>query len=130
MSNREEPLKEPWFAVRCLFSHPTRKQSSEAQLFEERITLWRADSWDQAFTAAEAEAADYAVSANCIFVRALDGFNLFDRTVGEGTEIWSVMRGSNMDADIYILTFCKTATDRIGNHRIRNEEEEADEQSS
>ena len=128
MSNREEPIKEPWFAVRCLFSHPTRKHFSEEQLFEERITLWRADSWDEAFTAAEAEAANYANSANCIFVRALDGFHLFDSTVGEASEVWSVMRGSNMDADTYILTFCKTARDRIGNHRSRTEDEETDEQ--
>ena len=108
---------EPWFAVKCLFSHPSRKSDGEPVLYEERITLWRAASWDEAFRLAEAEAQQYASGEDCMFHFATDAFHLFDEAIAHGTEVWSTMRGSGMDPETYKHTFCATPRDRIGDHR-------------
>jgi hypothetical protein len=79
--------------------------------------FWHASSWNEAFRLAEAEAQEYANSDDCIFHFATDAFHLFDETVGHGTEVWSTMRGSGMDAKTYKTTFCATPLDRIGDHR-------------
>jgi hypothetical protein len=117
MTNDEQfSSDEPWIAVRCLFSHPNRKSDSEKNLYEERITLWRASSFREAYTLAEAEALTYAESDECIFVRATDAFHLFDGVVSNGSEIWSIMRGSGMGAEQYANTFCSTPSDRAAYH--------------
>jgi hypothetical protein len=45
-----------WYAVRSLFRIAGEPESA----YEERITLWRADSPEEAFDRAEAEAVEYA----------------------------------------------------------------------
>jgi hypothetical protein len=46
-----------WFAVRCVF-----RGTKELTLYEERVTLWRADSFEDAIERAEAEADEYTGS--------------------------------------------------------------------
>ncbi len=104
----------PWFAVKCLFSHPDRADDLNLFLYEERTTLWRAASFHEAFALAEAEAADYAIDSACEFVRATDAFQLEGDIIGHGSEIWSLMRGSGMEPEMYAETFCATPRDRAG----------------
>ena len=63
MANREPlgPLS-GWYAVRCLFEStwPAIEKAGPSHHYEERITLWRAESVDEAVALAEAEAEDYA----------------------------------------------------------------------
>ena len=101
--------QQPWFAAKCLFSHPSRADNSERFLYEERTTLWRANSFAEAFALAEAEAVEYARDSTCVFVRATDSFHLFDESIGHGSEIWSLMRGSGMEPELYAETFCATS---------------------
>lgn len=49
---------------------------------------------------------------SCTFVRATDSFRLFEESVGNGSEVWSVMRGSGMEQELYAQTFCATPQDR------------------
>jgi hypothetical protein len=102
---------EPWFAVKCLFSHPDRASDADGNLYEERITIWRASTFEEAFALAEAEAREYAAD-DCQFVRAAQAFHLFEESVRHGSEVWSVMRGSHMQPELYIETFCATPRDR------------------
>ena len=108
------PPCQQWFAVKCLFSHPSRADDSERFLYEERTTLWRAASFREAFALAEAEAADYARDSHCTFVRATDSYHLFAESVGHGSQIWSRMRGSGMEPEVYAETFCSTPRDHAG----------------
>ena len=106
------PHQQPWFAVKCLFSHPSRAEDGERFLYEERTTLWRASTFQEAFALAEAEAAKYARDSHSTFVRATDSYHLFDESIGHGSEIWSLMRGSGMEPELYAQTFCSTPRDR------------------
>ena len=103
---------QPWFAVRCVFSHPQHASDAELNLYEERITLWKARSFKEACAMAEADALVYAAEANCIFIRSTDAFHLFEQDIRSGAEVWSTMRGSGMTPELYITTFCDTPRDR------------------
>ena len=105
-------MSEPWYTVKCLFHHPTRKSGDEDYLYEERVTLWRAESFEEAHRLAEAEARQYAEEAKCVFVSWIDSFHLFDEEVGAGTEVYSKMRGSNFQPSDYRKAFCHTLRDR------------------
>ena len=52
-----------WFAVRCVFDvdHP----EGTPYLYEERITLWRASSFDEAIALAEEEANNVYADDDC-----------------------------------------------------------------
>ena len=109
-----------WFTVRCLFEHPTRRLESSTPLYEERVTIWWADDWDEAYDMAAEEAVIYADEANCTYLRLVDAFDLFDDIVGSGTEVWSNMRESNLDAQTYASTFCSTPRDRVHDFEPKN----------
>ena len=50
-----------WYAVRCIFeSNWPPPEAGETQVYEERITIWKASSMDDAIALAEAEADEYA----------------------------------------------------------------------
>lgn len=110
-SDAASSLQRSWYAVKCLFSHPSRTAGGEF-LYEERTTLWLTVSFEEAFTLAESEATKYAESSSCVFVRATDAFQLQEESVGRGSEIWSIMRGSNFEPEVYAETFCATPRDR------------------
>jgi hypothetical protein len=94
---------------------PSRRvRDGERYLYEERITLWRAGSFEEAFSLAEVEAEEYARDNDCIFIRGTMSYRLFPESVDHGSEIWSVMRGSGMDPELYAETFCATPRDRAG----------------
>jgi len=105
-------MNEPWYSVKCLFHHPDRKAAGEGFLYEERITLWKTASFEEAHRLAEEEARQYAAEAGCVFVDSTDSFHLFDEEVSQGTEVFSIMRGSNLQPRDYKYTFCLTERDR------------------
>lgn len=55
------PESVTWFAVRSVFEWRDTADDGR-HIYEERITLWRADDFDQAFALAEHEAADYVAA--------------------------------------------------------------------
>ena len=105
-------MKKEWYAVKILLHHPTRKQEGEEYLFEERITLWMANSYEEAYVKAEKEAVEYANESNSVFIQPVCAFHLFDENIIEGTEVYSIMRGSNLNPSTYRDTFCMTDRDR------------------
>ena len=55
---KESPASQ-WYTVRCLFG----SARGEGYSYEERMTLWCTDSFDNAISLAETEAATYAAAA-------------------------------------------------------------------
>ena len=51
-------MSEPWYSVKCLFFHPTRAREGEDYLYEERITLWRASTFEEAHALALKQASN------------------------------------------------------------------------
>ncbi len=91
-----------WFAVR----HVIENDGS----FEERITLWRASSEDDAIARAEREAEEYAASAHW---RVLDMFQCYrlPETPADGHEVFSLIRRSELAAGPYLDSFFDTGNE-------------------
>lgn len=97
-----------WFSVRCLF------KDSETQSYEERITLWRAHTFDEAISFAETEAEKYTEALDGVsYVGLAQGFSLATQPA-HGSEIFSLIRDSDLDPNEYINTFFDTGTEHQG----------------
>jgi hypothetical protein len=109
----ENPPVEPWYAVRCVIRSTDGGPTST---YEERITLWRAPSPDEAIELAEAEAADYSASLeHAEYTGFAQSFNLFvGDTVGHGDEVFSLMRDSELDTEDYLDAFFDTGAEHQG----------------
>jgi hypothetical protein len=74
-------MGEPWFSVRCLFHDP------DVGLYEERITLWQANSFERAIEQAEREANEYAEILDLRYVGLAQAYHLGDEAIESGSEV-------------------------------------------
>ncbi len=91
-----------WFAVRHVIANEAA--------FEERITLWRTASAEDAIARAEREAAEYT---NTVGGRALDLFQSYwlPEEPADGAEVFSLIRDSELAPDAYLNTFFDTGAE-------------------
>ena len=97
-----------WFSVR---SHYRFLGEFNQNIYEERVVLFEADDAADAIRQAEAEAADYGESAGCEVLPMIQTFKLFGG-VGSGAEVFSLMRESGLDPELYIDRFFDTGDER------------------
>lgn len=100
-----------WYAVRCVFAFEGLSEDA-ARTYEERVTLWRASSHDEAIERAEAEARDYAaVLAPAEYVELAQSYELPDAPA-DGVEVFSLMRDSDLTPSAYLDAFFETGMER------------------
>lgn len=104
---------EPWYGVRCIFSHGEVDDGART-LFEERIVLVRAESFDEAIAKAEAEAENYAadLAGETQYLGDADAYHLALSEIEEGSEIFSLMRTSELGPKDYVSRFFQTGAER------------------
>jgi len=101
------PEEEPgWFGVRCIF------RWSQPPTYEERITLWEATSLDDAIAKAEEEARAYANRLDSEYLDIAQAYWIGVARPTRGSEVFSLMRDSELDADEYLDSFYDTGQER------------------
>ena len=90
-----------WFAVRHVVKN--------ADAYEERITVWQAESAEEAIARAESEAAEYAREG----AEPLSLYQSFesDEAPGDGAEVFSLIRRSELTPDEYLGAFFATGSE-------------------
>lgn len=101
------------FSVRCIFRWYSRPGQRAKCLYEERITLWQANSIDQAIELAEEEALTYA-SEDMEFLGFSQAFALIHLIPANGIEIFSLLRESDLEPKQYLNTFFDTGFEHEG----------------
>jgi len=96
-----------WYTVRCLFG----TEGERGFVYEERITLWCTDSFDNAIALAETDAATYGAT-NAVDYLGLAQVCLLPGHPTSGAEVFSLTRDSELAADEYLDTFFDTGTER------------------
>ena len=94
-----------------------RPDLTKAHLYEERITLWSAESLGEAIDLAESEAKECAGNdAECLGL--FQGFWLFDdlTLTTQGIEAFSLLRESDLEPKEYLDTFFDTGSERQNNY--------------
>ena len=103
---------EPWYGAKCIFLH-TQIDRCPGQVYEERVVLIKATSIDEAIERAESIAAGYARECEgCSYTGFVDVFHIYDENIGDGSEVYSLMRTSDMGEDEYLNHFYDTDTER------------------
>ncbi|MEU3520384.1 hypothetical protein ABZ770_34830 [Streptomyces sp. NPDC006654] len=78
------------------------------------MTLWTAGSLDEAIGRGEDEARAYCETLHDVeYVRFAEAFRM-DGTPGEGAEVFSLMRESELPAGEYVRRFLATGDERVG----------------
>jgi hypothetical protein len=102
-----------WYGMRCIF----RLRDSESGSYEERITLWRAQNFDEAHELAKREARRYAEECQADFLEHSEGYWI-DREIFElDAEVFSWLRESDLDPAEYISTFYSTGREHDHGNR-------------
>lgn len=104
-----------WYAVRCLFRSAWMEVEEglppDEHLYEERITIWQAESPEEAIALAEAEAAEFADDDD-EYLGLAQPAPLFEEP-GHGSEVFSMMRSSRLAPDAYLDAFFDTGDERF-----------------
>lgn len=102
-----------WYSVRCVFAVGWPPEAVGGT-YEERITLWRAASAEEAIARAETEAKEYAATIDdwpSTYTGLAQCYQLDDEP-GDGAEVFSLMRGSKLSTDDYLDRFFDTGSER------------------
>lgn len=101
--------------MRCLIRYASADAASDIGTYEERITLWRAASFEEAIERAEQEATRYASQLGGTYVELAQAFNLAaSETVGDGAEVFSLLRDSPLAPEEYVAQFFETGDEQEG----------------
>jgi hypothetical protein len=104
-----------WYSVRCVFAVGWPPEAI-GETYEERITIWRASSAEEAIERAEAEALQYAAAIGdspSTYIGLAQSFRLSDE-LADGAEVFSLMRDSKLEPEEYLDTFFDVGTERQG----------------
>jgi hypothetical protein len=103
-----------WFGVRCVFElDPAGGADTEPRVFEERVTIWQASDFDSAIELAEAEAVDYATILDAKYVGLAQAYRI-EGTPSQGTEVFSLIRRSELGPREYVSAFFDTGRELQG----------------
>jgi hypothetical protein len=98
-----------WFAVRCVFGQvgADDAQAGRDWTYEERITLWEASGPEEASSYAEDEARRHADFVDAVYLGSARVYAL-NGPPGSGSEIYALLRGSELGPDDYVRRFVDT----------------------
>ena len=101
------------YGIRCIFEHTPRHYNTLAHLYEERITVWVAESIDDALDLASTEAHKYCENDEFVeFTGLSQAFWMFEPIESHGAEVFSLMRESNLEQEAYLNHFFSTGDER------------------
>jgi hypothetical protein len=102
--------QQPWYAARCLFEHGEFSKRDRLPCYEERIVVFRARSFGEAIRKAEKEAKEYCRGLKTRYLGFVEAFHLFERTLKDGAEVFSLMRSKKMTSKQFIKTYYADGT--------------------
>nr|AGU11700.1 hypothetical protein [uncultured organism] len=98
-----------WYGVRCVL------HDAEVRAYEERVTIWRCADFDQAIALAEDEIAQYAEGSTGLkYVGLAQAYRMDEGTPGAGSEVFSLIRNSDLEPDAYVKRFFDDGQERQG----------------
>ncbi len=95
-----------WYSAKTVYRHRLVQDGVPKTVFEERVVLFHAANFADAIAKAETEANKYCSAVeNVVYLDLVSIYYLPEDTVGEGTEIYSLMRDSDLLDTEYLARF-------------------------
>jgi len=107
MNGGGQAMEEFWFSARCLFVlEAPEGDIRPRRVYEERIVLFRAASFEDAMRQAEAEAREYAADTDgCRYLDHVDVCLLTDDELASGSEVYTLFRDGDPEPDDFVARF-------------------------
>lgn len=96
----ETSLSKKWFGVKTLYSFQGKNLTPGLNCYEERITIWQANSFEDAIEKASKEAQKYAEGTG-IYLGFCQAFEMYTEPKN-GAEVYSIMREDERNIEAYI----------------------------
>jgi len=92
-----------WYGVRSVFRSDRTEDGKPRRVFEERVVLFHATSFEEALAKGVAEAKRYAAdSLHCTMLDHVVAFHIHGEELGDGDEVWSCMRDADVSDDDFL----------------------------
>lgn len=104
------------YSVRCLYLWADDESTSDAHVYEERITIWNAQTAEEALEYAEVDARKYAKQNDVKYLSFAQIYVMSDEMEASGQEVFSLLRESKLDSAAYITAFFDCGTERERNN--------------
>jgi hypothetical protein len=102
-----------WYAAKTIYKSHIVEDGTAKTVFEERVVLFRATDLDDTIAQAESEAAEYCrVTSGMEYLGFVDAYYIGVETIGHGTEVYSLMRDSNLSNKDYLDHFYDDGKER------------------
>lgn len=98
-----------WYAVRCVLVTP---RAEDETLYQERVTLWRSDSQEEAMRRAEADAEEYVTLMGDMSYSGFAQLYVLADEPEDGAEIFALVRSSKLGTTDYLSRFFDTGDER------------------
>jgi hypothetical protein len=103
---RREKSTTSLFGIRSHFEFASAEKNYGVEnIFEERIIIVRAASHDEALRMGEAEADNYCETYGVRSLKYIESFEVFEERLKLGVEVFSHLRGTQLDEDRYLKTY-------------------------
>ncbi len=108
----------PTYSIRSVIRWPRIENQQKPFVYEERITLWNAATFEEAIDLAETDAKAYAQSKGFECLDLFQSYWLFNSLEGlpQGREVYSLIRESDLDPSSYLDAFFDTGLERSGDY--------------
>ncbi len=108
--------RKEWYGAKTIYLVNTDSpgKNKSQKLYEERIIVLKARSFDDAIQKAEEEALVYADEASGFkYLGYVNVFKLYNGEIEDKTEVFSLMRTSKLNSKKYIDKHFDTGTERV-----------------
>ena len=111
------------FSVKCVFRLEPSSDDDCKHLYEERITVWRAASAEEAIELAEQEAEKYVASWENPgkYIGYCMAYATYEPRFRKGMEVFSLIRESNLSPSKYLDRFYDTGKERAQSPELWSE---------
>ncbi len=102
-----------WYSAKTVYRHRLVQEGVTKKVFEERVVLFHAANFEDAIAKAEIEAKRYCSAVeNVVSLDFASVYYFPEETVGNGSEIYSLMRDSNLSDMEYLSRFHEDGHER------------------
>lgn len=98
-----------WYGAKTVYQVNGSSNKGNNKLYEERVVIVEANSFDEAILKAEKEALDYASDdSGLIYLGYVNVFKLSSEKIKDKTEVFSLMRENHLSPKKYIDKYFDT----------------------
>jgi hypothetical protein len=98
-------VENAWYGIRCVF------KLDDVAMYEERVAVWEAPTFDAAIALAESDAAEYAATLDMTYLGIAQAYHLPDKEIVSGSEVFSLMRESALSTEEYVRAYFNTGSE-------------------